>query len=87
MTDGSNEEGPKIKLLKSIFMANSEPKPELSNYDGSLSTKALLDWMSELDKYFEYEEISEDRKIRFVVTKLKGHAALCGTVCRQKGED
>ena len=29
-----------------------------------------------LSEYFEYEEISEDKKIRFVVTKLKGQAAL-----------
>ena len=56
--------------------ASSKPRLELSNYDGSLSTKALLGWISELDKYFEYEEINEDKRIRFVVTKLKGHVAL-----------
>ena len=35
-----------------------------------------MDSIGELDKYFEYEEISKDKKIRFVVTKLKGHATL-----------
>jgi hypothetical protein len=29
-----------------------------------------------LDTYFDYEDIEEDKKIRHVVTKLKGHAAL-----------
>ena len=58
------------------MFTSSKPRPELSNYDGSLSTEALLDWISELDKYFEYEEISEDKRIRFAVTKLKGHVAL-----------
>ena len=29
-----------------------------------------------MDKYFECEEVSEDRKVRFVATKLKEHAAL-----------
>lgn len=57
-------------------MASSKPRPELSNYDGNLSAEALLDWISELDKYFEYEGINEYRNIRFAVTKLKGHAAL-----------
>lgn len=36
----------------------------------------LLDWISELDKYFECEEVSEDRRVKFTATKLKGHAAL-----------
>jgi len=76
MTDGSDEEGPEIKLLRSVLLASSKPRLELSNYDGSLSTKPLLDWISELDKYFEYEEIDEDKKIKFVVTNLKGRATL-----------
>lgn len=29
-----------------------------------------------MDKYFENEEISEDKKVKFTATKLKGHAAL-----------
>lgn len=51
-TDGSDEEGPEIRLLKSVLLANSKLKPELSNYDGNLSTELLLDWISKLDKYF-----------------------------------
>lgn len=73
-TDGSDEEGPKIKLLRSILLASSKTKPDISNYDGSFSTELLLDQISELYKYFECEEISEDRKVKFVATKLKGHA-------------
>lgn len=76
MTDGSDEEGPQIKLLRLVLLASSMSKPEISNYDGSLSTEVLLDWISELDKYFECEEIIEDRKVKFVATKLKGDAAL-----------
>lgn len=64
-TDGSNEEGSKIRLLKYVMLANSKLKPELSNYDGSLSTELLLDWISELDKYFKCEEISDEKRIRF----------------------
>lgn len=76
-TDGLDEEGSKIKLLRSVLLASSKLKLELSNYDGSLSMKLLLDWISELDKYFECEEISEDKEVRFAATKLKGHASLC----------
>eukprot|EP00253_Pinus_taeda_P020001 PITA_20001 len=41
--DRSNEEGPEIKLLRSILLASSKPGPELSDYDGSSSTKELTD--------------------------------------------
>eukprot|EP00253_Pinus_taeda_P001971 PITA_01971 len=75
-TDGSNEEAPELRLLRSVLLTSSKPKPEILNYDGSLSADVLLDWVSELDKYFENEEISEDKRVRFAATKLKGHAAL-----------
>eukprot|EP00253_Pinus_taeda_P014351 PITA_14351 len=76
ITDRSDEEGPDMRLLRSVLLASSKPKPEIPNYDGSLSTEVLLDWVSELDKYFESEEVSEDRRVKFVATKLKEHAAL-----------
>ena len=75
-TDGSDEEAPELRLLRSILLASSKPKTEISNYDGSLFADVLLDWISELDKYFENEEVSEDKRVRFAATKLKGHASL-----------
>ena len=76
VSDGSEEEAPELRLLWLVVLASSKPKPEIHNYDGSLSGDVLLDWVSELDKYFEDEEISEDKRVRFAATKLKGHAAL-----------
>jgi len=76
VTDGSEEEAPELRLLRLVLLASSKPKPEIPNYDGSLSADVLLDWVSELDKYFENEEISEDKRVRFPATKLKGHATL-----------
>ena len=29
-----------------------------------------------MDKYFECEEVSEDRRVKFAAMKLKGHAAM-----------
>jgi len=51
-TDGSDEEAPELRLLRSVLLASSKPKTEISTYDGSLSADVLLDWISELDKYF-----------------------------------
>eukprot|EP00253_Pinus_taeda_P004479 PITA_04479 len=74
--EASDDEAPELRLLRSILLASSKPKTEISNYDGSLSADILLDWISELDKYFENEEIKEDKKVKFAATKLKGHALL-----------
>lgn len=75
-TDGSKEEGPEIRLLKYVLLANNNRKPALSNYDDSLSTEMLLNWISKLDKYFECEEINDEKRIKFATTKLKGCATL-----------
>ena len=29
-----------------------------------------------MEKYFDYEEIEEGKRVKFAVTKLRGHAAL-----------
>lgn len=58
-TDGLDGEGLEMRLLRSILVASSKHKLELPNYDNNLSIEVLMDWISELDKYFECEEFSE----------------------------
>ena len=45
-------------------------------YEGKLDVEELLDWIRALDKYFDYEDVKEDRKVRHAITRLKGHATL-----------
>ena len=35
-----------------------------------------MDWINELDKYFEYDELEENKKVKLAVKRLKGHASL-----------
>ena len=63
-------------MLRSVLGSSSRPKPSLSTYDGNLSAEGLIDWIGELDRYFDYEEVEEDKKVKLVVTRLKGHVAL-----------
>lgn len=70
------DEGLKVKLLKLVLISISRPKREFPTYDGSLITKNLMDWISELDNCFEYEENEEYKRVKFDVTRLKGHATL-----------
>lgn len=74
--DEPEGESAEVRLLRSILVASSKPKPKLPTYDDKRSIKVLLDWISEVDKCFECKEFSEDHKVKFAVTKLKGHAAL-----------
>jgi hypothetical protein len=45
-------------------------------YEGNLDAKKLIDWIRALDTYFDYEYVEEDKKVKHVVTILKGHATL-----------
>jgi hypothetical protein len=45
-------------------------------YERNLDVDEMLYWLRSLDKYFDYEDIEEDKKVKHVVTRLKGHAAL-----------
>ena len=45
-------------------------------YEGNLDIEELLDCFRDLDKYFDYEVVEEDKKVKHAVTRLKGHATL-----------
>ena len=65
-----------MNLLRYVLGSSSTPKLSLSTYDGNFSAEGMIEWIGDLDRYFYYEEIEEDKKVKLVVTRLKGHAAL-----------
>jgi hypothetical protein len=69
--DASNE-----RLIKAIARMGAREKMDIPVYEGNLDAEELLDWIRALDTYFDYEDVEEDKKVRHVVTRLKGHAAL-----------
>ena len=48
----------------------------MSTYDGNFSVEGLVDWIGELDRYFDYEKIEKDKKVKLAMTRLKCHEAL-----------
>jgi hypothetical protein len=62
--------------LKDVVNLGSRENMEVIMYEGNLDVKELLDWIRSMDKYFDYEEVDEGRKVRHAVTILKGHAEL-----------
>jgi len=69
--DASNE-----RLIKAIARMGAKEKMDILVYEGNLDTEELLDWIRALDTYFNYEDIEEDKKVKHVVTCLKGHTTL-----------
>ena len=63
-------------MLKYVIGASMRPKLEVPTYQGELDANELLDWINEMDKFFDYDETNNNKKIKFAVTRLKGHASL-----------
>ena len=43
---------------------------------GNLKPDELIDWINELEEYFEYEDIRDVDKVKFAKAKMKGHAKI-----------
>jgi hypothetical protein len=63
-------------LLKSVAKLGGRAKIEVPMYEGNLDTEELLNWITSMDRHFNYEYIDEEKKVKQVVTRFKGHAAL-----------
>ena len=68
----------KKKKKKKIFSKplprlEKRPKFEVPTFLRKLNPEDLIDWINELEEYFEYEEIEDLDRVRFVKAKLKGH--------------
>ena len=46
----------------------------VSYYDGGLRADVLIDWIGQLERYFEYENVQDPNQVIFSTTKLKRHA-------------
>ena len=36
----------------------------------------MIDWINELEEYFEYEDIRDPDRVKFAKAKMKGHAKI-----------
>lgn len=64
------------RLLRVLSRENYKPFVEVASYDEKLDTNPLLDWISKMEKFFQYEGTSNNKKVKKKVTKLKGHTFL-----------
>ena len=70
------EDHDEARLLRVLSRANAKPTFEVVPYDGKLDINVVVDWISNIEKFFDYENTPYNRKVKIVVTKLKGRASL-----------
>jgi hypothetical protein len=63
-------------LLKVVARMSTKVRIDILVYEENLDAEELLDWIRDLDTYFDYEDIEEDKKVRHAITRLKGHVGL-----------
>jgi hypothetical protein len=68
--DAANE-----RLLRAVARLGARDKMDIPVYEENLDVEDLIDWIRALDTYFDYEDVEEEKKVKHVVTRLKGHAA------------
>jgi hypothetical protein len=64
-------------LFRSVARIAAREKMNIPVYEGNLDVEEILDWIRALEKYFNYEDVEEDKKVKHYVTRLKGHVTLC----------
>jgi hypothetical protein len=46
-------------------------KIDLPSFDGHLDIEDFLDWMTEVERFFKYMSILEERKVKLVAYKFR----------------
>jgi hypothetical protein len=72
----TGEDAAEERLLKAIVKLGAREKIEIPMYEGNLDVEELLDWIRAMEKYFDYEEVDDEKRVKHVVTRLKGHTTL-----------
>ena len=50
-------------------------KVKLPSFNGNVSIEEYLDWVSEVEKFFDYIGTADDKQLCLVAYKLKGGAS------------
>ena len=52
---------------------------EVPEFEGKLDPEEFLDWLRTIERGFEYKDISDDKKVNIVASRLRKYASLWWT--------
>lgn len=59
-------------------------KIDMPDFDGSLNPNVFIDWLSEIERVFEFKGYSDEKKCKVAILKFKGYASLWWENVRKK---
>ena len=63
-------------LFRAITKFGKRPTIDVGVFSRNLKLDELIDWINELEEYFEYEDIRDLDRVKYAKTKMKGHAKI-----------
>ena len=66
----------KEKKFQAISKIGKRTKFDISTFLENINPEKLIDWINEIEMYFEYEDIEDLDRIKFGKAKLKGHTRI-----------
>jgi hypothetical protein len=54
-----------VRLIRAISKIGKRSKVEVSNFSRNLNLEELIDWINNMEEYFEYEEIEDPERVKF----------------------
>lgn len=64
------------RMLRDMGQMGKIHKIYVAYFFGSLHLEELIDWINELEDYFEIEDVKNQQRVRLAQTKLKGHTTI-----------
>ena len=64
------------RLFRAISKLGKISKIDVGVFSGNLKLDELIDWINELEEYFEYEDIRDPDRVKFEKARVKGHVKI-----------
>ena len=64
------------RFFRAMSKIGKRPKFKVPTFLGNINPKELINWINELEEYFEYEDIEDPNRVKFSKAKLKGHVKI-----------
>ena len=73
---GSYHQWSMDRLACALESTDRSIQVHVQDFEGKLNADDYCDWVASLEAFFEWKDLSDERKVQFMATKLKGHALI-----------